>query len=452
MNLNKLHKVYFIGAGGIGMSAIALYMLKTGKAVAGYDRTPSPITQSLSDSGMYIQFTDDLKLIPRQFLEKEKNLIVYTPAVKKSENTILDYFLSNGFAVVKRAELLGMITKNTSCFAIAGTHGKTTTSSILGHILKESKVQATSFLGGIAENYHSNLIMGGEQYSVVEADEFDRSFLQLQPDFACVTSVDADHLDIYKTPEELEKAFKEFASLSRKKIFVKKGIPIEGITYGIDEQADFDAQNLRIENGAYLFDVKTPTDTYKDLKIHLPGQHNVLNTMAALAMANSIGVSLPNIAKALLSYSGVQRRFSYRLHSKELVLIDDYAHHPTEINAVHQAVREMYPNEKILVIFQPHLYTRTRDFESGFVQSLAKFDKILVLPIYPAREKPIPGVTSAVLIDKIQKINLNAFQINPNEIVSEITKSGIRIVILLGAGDIGEMVKDIKQELQQIAV
>ncbi len=450
MNLNKIHKVYFIGAGGIGMSAIARYILHIGKNVAGYDRTPSPITQALSDLSMYIQFTDDTQLIPEEFLDKKGTLIIYTPAIKRNENKILDYFLKNDFTVLKRAEMLGIITQNTICLAIAGTHGKTTTSSILGHILKESNIEATSFLGGIAENYNSNLILGGTKFSVVEADEFDRSFLQLQPDYACITSIDADHLDIYSNSKELEKAFNEFAVLTTQKLFVKKGIPIDGITYGIEENCDYEAKNLRIENGAYLFDVKTPTETYKNLKIYLPGQHNVLNTMAALAMANNIGVSLPNIAKALLSFKGIQRRFSYQINTDNLVLIDDYAHHPTEINAVYKAVREMYPEDKILVIFQPHLYTRTRDFQLGFVKSLAQFNEILLLPIYPAREKIIDGVSSEVLIEKIKKINSNASHIYPDEIFIKIKKSKSRIVLMLGAGDIGEMIKDIEQQFKII--
>ncbi len=452
MNINKLHKIYFIGIGGIGMSALARYMIHIGKDVAGYDRISSLVTQSLFDLNTYIQFDDKVESIPSKYLDKKGTLVVYTPAIKSADNEILNYYITNNYKLIKRAELLGIVTRNTTCLAIAGTHGKTTTSSILGHILKESNVQATSFLGGIAENYNSNLILGGDKYSVVEADEFDRSFLQLQPDFACITSIDADHLDIYKNKGELENTFKEFAALTTKKLFVKNGIPIDGITYGIEENSDFDAQNLKIEKGVYVFDVQTPTEYYKNIKIKLPGKHNVLNTMAALAMANSIGVSLQNIAKALLSFEGVQRRFSYRIDTDDLVLVDDYAHHPTEINAVYQAICEMYPNEEILVIFQPHLYTRTRDFQSDFVQSLAQFDKVLVLPIYSAREKSISGVSSNVLITEIHKKNLNAYLINPDEIVERINQSHNRIIVMLGAGDIGEMVKDVEQQLKHIAV
>jgi len=449
LNINNIHKVYFIGIGGIGMSALARYMLHLGKDVAGYDRTATPITNELADLKIKIQFKDDVKMISPIFLDVENTLIVYTPAVKRNENTILDYFFSNSFKIIKRAELLGVITQNTTCLAVAGTHGKTTTSSILGHILKENNIAATSFLGGIAENYNSNLILGGDKYSVVEADEFDRSFLQLNPDIACITSVDADHLDIYKNADDLLQAFKEFGKLATQKLFVRKGVPIEATTYGINDNADYEAKNIRIENGAYIFDVKTPLDSFTNLKIFLPGKHNVLNTMAALAMANSIGVSLQNIAKALLSYKGVHRRFSYRLRSDDYVLIDDYAHHPTEINAVYDAVREMYPNEKLLAIFQPHLFSRTRDFELGFVQSLAQFDEVLLLPIYPAREHPIAGVSSGVLVTKIKKLNTNVQIVSSDQITQKILASDKKIIMMIGAGDIGEMVDGVQNNLKQ---
>ncbi len=452
MNLSKIHSVYFIGIGGIGMSALARYMQHIGKNVAGFDRTPSQITQDISDLNIYIQFTDDLNFVPNAFLDKENTLIVYTPAVKRQENVLLDYFLNEKYQVVKRAELLGIITQNTFCLAVAGTHGKTTTSSILGHILKEAEVSATSFLGGIAENYNSNLIIGGDKYTVVEADEFDRSFLQLKPDIACITSVDADHLDIYNNANELVEAFKQFGALASKKLFVHKGIPIEAQTYGINDAADYEAKNIGIDKGAYVFDVQTPFENYEDLKIFLPGKHNVLNTMAALAMANSIGVSLPAIAKALLSYKGVHRRFSYRLQTDNYILIDDYAHHPTEIDSVLEAVSEMYPDQKTLAVFQPHLFSRTRDFQSGFVKSLAQFDEILVVPIYPAREHPIQGVTSEVLVNEIQEINTNVQFVEPADLKYKIVESRIQVIIMMGAGDIGEMVFDVQEFLKKQSV
>jgi len=451
LNIKTIHKVYFIGAGGIGMSALAKYMLHLGKEVAGYDRTPTLITLALSDLGMYIQFADNLSLIPEKYIEKD-TLIVFTPAIKKEENQILNYFLTNDFKVIKRAELLAKITQNTISLAVAGTHGKTSTSSLLGHILKENKISATSFLGGISENYNSNLILGGDTYSVVEADEFDRSFLQLNPHYACITSVDADHLDVYKKEGNLVEAFKEFAALTKKELFIKKGIPIKGTTYGIDENADYNATNLRIENGKYIFDVTTPKEVYKNIIINQPGKYNVLNTMAALAMANSIGVSLQNIAKALLSYKGVQRRFSYRIQTDSLVLIDDYAHHPTEINVIHQTIRELYPNKEVLVIFQPHLYSRTRDFQEDFIKSLSQFNHVLLLPIYPAREKPIKGVSSKILVDEIKKINKKVSLVNPDELVSKIKETKSKLVLMIGAGDIGEMINNVQRDLNQISI
>jgi len=446
LNIKSIHTIYFIGAGGIGMSALAAYMLHHGKEVAGYDRMPSSITFKLSNLGMYIQFADDLKLIPERYLDK-KTWIVYTPAVKRESNSILNFFLSNGYTVIKRAELLTKITENTISLAVAGTHGKTSTSSVLAHILKQNGIPTTSFLGGITENYKSNLILGGNTYSVVEADEFDRSFLQLKPNYACITSIDSDHLDIYEKERNLVAAFKEFASLTQNEIIVKKGIPIKGITYGIEEDADYNASHIRIENGKYSFDLSTPNGNYQNIRINQPGKYNVLNTVAALAMANSIGVSLQDIAKALLSYKGVQRRFSIRIQTENLVLIDDYAHHPTEINSVYKTLRDLYPKEQIMVIFQPHLYTRTRDFQKEFVQSLAQFNQVFLLPIYPAREKPIKGITSRVLADKVSVKNKNVAWIKPAEILSKIKERKSKIVLMIGAGNIGEMIQVVTEKI-----
>lgn len=447
MIINNIHKVYFIGAGGIGMSALAKYMLHLGKQVAGYDRTPTSITQTLSDLGMYIQFADDLKLIPEKFLDKN-TLIVFTPAINENNNSLLKHYLDNDYKVIKRAELLAEISNNSISIAVAGTHGKTSTSSLLAHILKDNKISVTSFLGGIAENYNSNLILGGTTYTLVEADEFDRSFLYLKPDYACITSIDADHLDVYKNEKNLVNAFNEFAKLTKKKLFVKKGISIEGITYGINEKANYNASNIRIEKGQTVFDVQTPNETIKNVKINQPGEYNVQNTVVALAMANSMGISLPNIAKALLSYQGVQRRFSYRIQTPELVLIDDYAHHPTEINAVYEAVTKLYPNKEMLVIFQPHLYSRTRDFKKEFVKSLAQFHAVLLLPIYAAREKPINNITSKNLVEEIRKINANVDLVYPKDITKKITEINKSVVLMLGAGDIGEIVKEVQNKLK----
>ncbi|WP_457617661.1 UDP-N-acetylmuramate--L-alanine ligase [Lutibacter sp.] len=444
MNLESIHNVYFIGIGGIGMSAVANYFKSNGKNVAGYDKVSTEITKSLQDIGITIHFEDSIDLIPSEFKQKGNTIVVYTPAISKN-HTELNYFIEKNFNVLKRSEILGEITKNTFCLAVAGTHGKTTTSTILGHILKEAGVNATSFLGGISENYNSNLILGGNEISVVEADEFDRSFLKLSPTIACITSMDADHLDIYGSHFELTKSFKDFVAKVSDTIIVRNGLQIEGLTYGIDEEADFDAKKLKIIDGVYIFDVQTPTEYIKNIKINLPGKHNVLNTVAALAMANIFGVSLPVIAKALLTFRGIKRRFSYKIKTDNLVLIDDYAHHPTEINAVVNSVKEMYPSKMILGVFQPHLYSRTKDFIDGFATSLSQFDELILLDIYPARELPIEGVNSMWLLSKIttEKKQISS----KKKLVENILKSEAKIIVMIGAGDIGELVDEIKNNL-----
>jgi UDP-N-acetylmuramate--alanine ligase len=351
MNLNQIHNVYFIGIGGIGMSALARYFQNIGKKVAGYDKTPTRLTDDLIANGMSIHFEDAIGLIPTEFYI-ENTLVIITPAVPTSHSE-WNYFKERGFVIKKRAEVLGIITKDTFCFAVAGTHGKTTTSSILGHILYESGADVTAFVGGIVENYNSNLIGSGKTITVVEADEFDRSFLHLHPNLACITSMDADHLDIYGEASAIEDSFREFADKVEDKnnLFISKGLPLKGLTVAIDESATFEAKNVRIENGFYVFDVKTPSEIITNLKFGLPGRHNLMNALMALAMAKTNGTPTESIAKALASFKGIQRRFSYLIKTDALVYIDDYAHHPTEINAVHQAVRELYPNETVLAVF-----------------------------------------------------------------------------------------------------
>lgn len=444
MNLDSIHNVYFIGIGGIGMSAIAIYFKSNGKNVAGYDKTPTEITNNLQKMGIKIHFEDAVNLIDDAFKEAKNSIVIYTPAVPKN-HAELNYFIGNNFTILKRSEILGEITNNTICLAVAGTHGKTTTSTMLGHILKEANVNATSFLGGISENYNSNIILGGNEVSVVEADEFDRSFLKLTPNIACITSMDADHLDIYGAHAELEKSFQEFAGKVSDTLIVRKGLPIKGQTFGIEEGADYNAYTIRIENGAYIFNVKTPTETFENIKIYIPGKHNVLNAVAALAMANSFGISIQVIAKALLTFKGIKRRFSYKINTENLVLIDDYAHHPTEINAVVDSVKEMYPEKEILGVFQPHLYSRTRDFATDFAQSLSRFDELILLDIYPARELPIEGVNSKWLLDKV--LCKNKELSSKENLIENILKSNAKIIVVIGAGDIGEQVENIKKSL-----
>lgn len=444
MNLKEIHNIYFIGIGGIGMSSLARYFTSNGKNVAGFDAVESKITKGLQEIGVIIHFEDSLDLIPNEFNTSANTLVVYTPAVPVN-HTELNSFIKNGFTVLKRSQVLGEITKNTICLAVAGTHGKTTTSTILGHILKESGVNATSFLGGISENYNSNLILGGDAVSVVEADEYDRSFLQLSPNIACITSMDADHLDIYGKKEVLEESFIAFSKKVSDILIVRKGLPLEGLTYAINEKADYYADNIKIQKGVYIFDVKTPTEIIKNVELRLPGKHNVLNAVAALAMANCYGVSLQAIAKALLSFKGIKRRFSFKINTAHLVLIDDYAHHPTEINVVENAIREMYPEKSILAIFQPHLFSRTRDFADDFAKSLSKFDEVILLDIYPAREKPMQGINSKWLLDKI---NLTKKKLSSKEdLIKNIKESKTFVKLIIGAGDIGELVDNITEEL-----
>lgn len=444
MNLNAINNVYFIGIGGIGMSALARYFVAKGKDVAGYDKTPSDITEALQELGVEVHYSDSVAEINSAFLDSQHTLVVYTPAVPK-DHSELNYFRNNNFEVYKRSQVLGEITKQTTCLAVAGTHGKTTTTSILGHLLNECNAPVTAFLGGISENYNSNLIINGTEVTVVEADEFDRSFLTLSPDLACITSMDADHLDIYGDATELTKTFKAFSECIKPdgKLFVKNGLPLKGITYGVDDDSDYSAKNIRISNGSYVFDVQTPNGLYKDFQFNLPGRHNLSNAIIALAMAADYGCPYDQLAKGLASYKGVKRRFTYQIKTDDFVFIDDYAHHPEEINAVHQAVREMYPDRKVLAIFQPHLYSRTRDFVDGFAKSLSKFDEVLLLDIYPARELPIEGVTSEWLLEKIENSNKNL--ISKSAIVDAIKASNANVVLTIGAGDIGVEVKHIKE-------
>lgn len=447
MNLDNIHNVYFIGIGGIGMSALARYFHAKNKRVAGYDKTKTEITDALETLGIQVHFNDSVSNIPEPFFNYDTTLVVYTPAIPK-DNMELVYFKNQpGFTVLKRSQILGIITENTFCLAVAGTHGKTTTTSILGHLLYECQVPVTAFLGGISENYNSNLILNGTEVTVVEADEFDRSFLTLSPDIACITSMDADHLDIYGDAKELVKSFEGFSKRvkAQGKLFVKNGLPIHGITYGIEDDSDYSIHNITIQNGMYVFDVKTPETTLENLQFNLPGRHNLSNALIALAMAVAYGCPHQQLAKALASYKGVKRRFSYHIQTDELVFIDDYAHHPEEINAVYQAVREMYPGKKVLAVFQPHLFSRTRDFADEFAKSLSQFDEVMLLDIYPARELPIEGVTSAWLLDKMETKNKQV--INKTELVSKIKESQAQIVLTIGAGDIGEEVKHIKKAL-----
>jgi UDP-N-acetylmuramate--alanine ligase len=447
MNLNQIQNVYFIGIGGIGMSALARYFKAIGKNVSGYDKTETELTKELQEVGIAIHFEDSIDLIPTDYFV-ENTLVIITPAVPK-QHSQWNYFLEREYEVKKRAEVLGIITKDTFCFAVAGTHGKTTTSSILGHILFESGADVTAFVGGIVENYNSNLIGNGKTVTVVEADEFDRSFLHLHPNIACVTSMDADHLDIYGDSAAIEESFREFADkvTDKSQLFITNKLSIDGVTCAVNEEANYRAFNIRIVNSQYVFDVETPSETIQNIEFGLPGNHNLMNALMALAMAKTFGIANEDIARALGSFKGIKRRFSYQIKTEKLVYIDDYAHHPTEINAVHQAVRELYPNQKVLAIFQPHLFSRTKDFADDFAKSLAAFDEIVLLDIYPARELPMEGITSQWLLYKIG--NQHKKLVHKQDLIPSILASDASVIVTIGAGDIGELVPLIKKALNE---
>ncbi len=447
MSLKDIHNVYFIGIGGIGMSALARYFKFIEKNVAGYDKTETPLTLELAAMGIDIHYNDDVAAINDLYKHTESTLVVYTPAVP-DDHSEYQYFMTNGFEVKKRSEVLGIITKDTFCFAVAGTHGKTTTSSILAHLLNETGTSFTAFLGGISEDFNSNFLFKGSDYSVVEADEFDRSFLRLFPNVACVTSMDADHLDIYGSNEELTKSFNDFVGKLKPggKLFVRNGLPLKGTTYGIEDDSDYCIRNLKIEHGTYIFDLGTPETILTGVKFNKPGRHNLLNGLVAFAMAIEAGSPPYRLVEALETFKGVQRRFSYKIKEDDFIFIDDYAHHPTEINAVFEAISEMHPNKKVLAVFQPHLFSRTKDFAEEFAKSLSRFDSILLLDIYPAREKPIPGITSSWLLDKIE--NQNKKLIEKANIILEVKAQNPDVLVTMGAGDIGLEVSRIKKEFE----
>lgn len=447
MNTGTFHNVYFIGIGGIGMSALARYYKSIGKDVVGYDRTETQLTDELLEDGIAVHFEDDVNAIPKPFT-KDNTLVVVTPAVPK-DHAEWNHFLANGYTVKKRAEVLGLITKDTFCLAVAGTHGKTTTSSILAHILYAAEADMTAFLGGIVENYDSNIVGSGASVTVVEADEFDRSFLHLHPDVACITSMDADHLDIYGDDASIKASFSEFADKvsDKSRLFIAKGLPLVGVTVAVEEEADVTAQNVRIEKGSYVFGIHAPEHVIEGVRFGLPGRHNLMNALMASAMALAYGVTPETVREALASFRGVRRRFSYQIREENLVYIDDYAHHPTEIDAVRQAVCELYPGKKILAVFQPHLYSRTRDFIDGFAQSLSGFGEVVLLDIYPARELPMEGVTSGWLLSKIE--NPSKRLVSKEGLMDVLKASDADVFVTIGAGDIGEMTSEIKQLLHE---
>lgn len=442
----NIQNFYFLGIGGIGMSALAQFFAINHKNVAGYDKTPGVMTEKLIKKGISISFTDNLSDVPEDFKNKDNTLIVFTPAIPE-DLKLFNHFKNQNFKIKKRSEVLGAITKEMTTLAIAGTHGKTTTTSILAHLLKQSDYKITAFLGGVSQNYHSNFIADGHDACVVEADEYDRSFLKLSPHYAAITSMDADHLDIYEKPEELMKSFHQFAEKvpTSDHLFYKKGLDLKGHSIAINEAADYIIKNIKIKDGIYHFDFETSKDTIQNISFSLPGKHNLMNAGMALSMALSFGANPKKLKAALKTFKGVERRFTYHLKTEKITLIEDYAHHPEEIKAVYQAARELYPNKKIIAVFQPHLYSRTRDFAEEFAKSLTQFDEIILIPIYPAREKPIPGIDSAYLLSLIE--NQHKILIDKNDILKTISTKENAVVLLLGAGDIGLEANPLKQAL-----
>jgi UDP-N-acetylmuramate--alanine ligase len=457
MNLRAYKSVYFLGIGGIGMSALARYFRLLGITVHGYDRTPSAITKELSAEGIEIHFEENVPQLPSDI-----DLVVYTPAIPK-EHAELMYFVQRGIPVKKRAEILGLVTADYKTVAVAGTHGKTTTSSLVAHIFRNSGLNLFAFLGGISKNYQTNFLApqslpasdgmneGTIDYAVVEADEFDRSFLSLHPTAAIITSMDDDHLDIYKTSADLQQAFHEFAArvVNGGLLIYKKGLSLgnanwKGIhvrTYALIEGADYFPRNIQTVDGLFVFDLVTPNKIINGITLGLPGRFNLENSIAASAMATELGISEIALKEAMQSYAGVKRRFDFQIRSKDLIYIDDYAHHPEELRACISSVRELYPEKRITGVFQPHLYSRTRDFTEGFATSLAMLDEVILLDIYPAREKPIPGITSQMLLDKIRIADKKL--LSKSDLLDFLKGRRPEILLTMGAGDIDQLPEEI---------
>ena len=445
--LNTYNTFYFVGIGGIGMSALARYFHYSGAKVLGYDKTNTKLTSALESEGIEICFEDkiDEKITS---LDPEKTLVIYTPAIKQLD--ILNWLNENKFTILKRAKVLGLITKDTECFAVAGTHGKTTTSTLVAHLCQEANLPFSCFLGGISENFKSNFKFNGNQISVVEADEYDRSFLNLSPDWAVVTSIDADHLDIYGDTVHIEQSFRDFAALvpNDQQLFVRKGIEIgrPHYTYAVNQEADFYSDALNIVGDTMYFTFHEGEESV-DFHWQIPGIHNVENATAAIAMLRKKGVDFETLQKGIQSFKGIKRRYTKHIFESGKIYIDDYAHHPTELNAVINSVKTFYPTKKLLVVFQPHLFSRTRDFVDGFADSLSKGDELILLDIYPARElqENYPGVTSDWLLEKVtlQKKEMSSL----NEAFGKIKEKDFDVLLTVGAGNIDTLYDPIMEWL-----
>lgn len=456
MNVNTLKAVYFIGAGGIGMSALVRYFLSKGKKVAGYDRTPSELTQKLNEEGAAIHYEENTALIPDDFKQPETTLIIYTPAIPANHQE-LTYFRENGFEIQKRAQVLGMLTRTERGMCVAGTHGKTTTSTMAAHLLHQSHVTCNAFLGGISKNYGTNLLLSDKSdLVVIEADEFDRSFHWLTPYATVITATDSDHLDIYGTHEAYVESFRKYTSLIRPDgyLIIKKGIDLQpdvqpGVTvytYSNDE-GDFHAENIRIANGEITFDFISPLGNIADIRLGVPVYVNIENGVAAMALAQIGGATAEEICTAMATFQGVDRRFDFKIKNDRIVLLSDYAHHPAEIRQSVTSIRTLYPDKKITAIFQPHLYTRTRDFYKEFADSLSLLDEVILLDIYPAREQPIPGITSQLIYDNLRP-GIEKCLCKKEDLLDLLKNKHLEVLITLGAGDIDNYIPQISELLK----
>jgi UDP-N-acetylmuramate--alanine ligase len=455
MNTLKGQKLFFIGIGGIGMSGLARYFRRRGARVAGYDRTPSELTNQLQSEGVDVQFSETPELIPADLRDAspEDIVVVRTPAVPL-DSAIFQYWQAKGARILKRAELLGIVTRDQPTIAVAGTHGKTTVSTMLAHLLITGKVKMNAFLGGVSVNYGTNVLLNDEAVvNVVEADEYDRSFLKLHPQEAIITAMDPDHLDIYGTAEAMDAAYGEFASLVKGTLFVHEAIRgkfrdrSNVVSYSIHGKGTPRVENLRIENGRHVFDLLTADVELRDLELGMPGRHNVENAIAASSLALKIGVDPGNLREGLRTFRGVSRRFEKRIDRPDIVFIDDYAHHPREIDAFLSSVRELYPGKRITGIFQPHLFSRTRDHAAEFAQSLATLDEVILLEIYPAREVPVPGINSRWLLGQIPH---DAKEVcSKEDLVEELRARHLQVVVTMGAGDIDRLVPAIEGMLNE---
>jgi len=451
MELQNIKRVYLIGIGGIGMSGLARYFHHLGCIVCGYDKTSTDLTNELKNEGIQIIFDDNEEWIPMSFRKPDEGtLVIYTPAIPK-DSAIVGFFQKRGFELFKRSQVLGLISKGKYTVAIAGTHGKTTTSTMVAHILKDSGKDCSAFLGGIASNYNSNVLYGKNDIVVVEADEYDRSFLTLYPDIAVITSMDADHLDIYGDHQHLTDSFKLFASQIKEGgvLIHKQGLPLNtGYTYSIKDAADAIALNIRIENGSFYFDFRNSNADIKDIQLGIPGFHNVENATAAIEATLRLGVKADAIKSALASFRGVHRRFEYIIKTPEHIYIDDYAHHPEELRAAINSVKKLYPDRKLVTIFQPHLFTRTRDFADGFAEVLDMTDELILLDIYPARELPIEGVDAEMILSRMNLVNKR--KLTKQQAIDTIANEKPTLLLTVGAGDIDQLAEPLKNALSNV--